>query len=73
VVAAEPDCELQTLTDRLPRTKYAPTKTITPITVTGIVHARRLESADWHSATKSVCGITWLRTGMFATDLLFAS
>ena len=31
------------------------------------------ESADWHSATKSVCGMTWLRIGMLATDLLLAS
>src|ERR1700735_52645 len=38
-----------------------------------MVHDRRLESADWHSATKSVCGMTWLRIGMLATDLLLAS
>src|ERR1700761_1252728 len=38
-----------------------------------MVPDRRPESADWHSATKSVCGTTWLRIGMLATDLLLAS
>src|SRR3984957_14100046 len=59
--------------DRPPRTKKAAATAIAPIAVTGIVHDRRPESADWHWATKSVCGMIWLRIGMFATDLLFAS
>jgi hypothetical protein len=59
--------------DRPLRTKNAPMTAIAPIAVTGIVHDRRPESADWHAATKSVCGTIWLRIGMLATDLLFAS